>query len=207
MKLRKIVVLSALIATSSYVFAGGFDGPFAQVGVTVAKSETKISGTGTILDGSESENSTVGNLSAGYSKSFGAFNLAGSAYYLIGTLDAGKRTFTAGGDSATIKAKGTNTWGLNIAPGWNVTQEMLVYVTLGYSSTKGKAELDYNIGGTVGSERESTNYTGYSYGLGAKYKFTSNLYGVAEVAQVNYNRKDGIEPSSTSGTIGIGFKF
>lgn len=207
MKLRNLVATTVFITASSVAFAGGFDGLFVQAGIGAANSETKISGTGTILDGSESQTSMIGSIGAGYSQSFGNFNLAANAYYILGDQDAGERNFSNGTDSVSLKAKGSNTWGVTIEPGWNLAQNALVYAKLGYTETTAKLAANYTIGGTSGSEQGSEKFRGYVYGIGAKYKFTQNLYGVAEVLRAEYNDKDGVEPTSSAGTLGIGYKF
>lgn len=207
MKLKNLIVIGTLSAVSSFAAAGGFDGPFVQAGIGVANSETKISGTGTVLDDSYSQTSLIGSISAGYSQSFGNFNLAASAYYIIGDQNAGEATFTNGAESITLKSKGTNTWGIAIEPGWNLAENALVYAKLGYTETKGEATAIFNTTDFSGTEQASQKYRGYLYGVGAKYKFTPNIYGVVEVIRSEYNDKDGIEPSAVAGTIGIGYKF
>ncbi|MBK5914182.1 outer membrane protein [Rhodocyclus purpureus] len=208
MKFKKLAMLAALSAASSFAVAApaAFDGPFVQAGVGFANSQSDYSETwnGNSLSTKLNDTSFVGQVAGGWSQSFGQWNLAASAYYTIGDQKAGKVTFN--GDSAEFKLK--DTWGVSIDPGYYINPQTLAYLKLGYVATKGELSA-------TGAGSDSETFNGYTYGVGLKYAFTPNLYGVAEIQQANFESKsatDGadrvsLKPNSLTGIIGVGYKF
>ncbi|SCK24257.1 outer membrane protein [Vogesella sp. LIG4] len=199
--MKKVFALAAFAVLSSGAFAGGFDGVYAEAAIGYAHSKTDVDGT------APSQNSTVGKLTAGYSQAFNQFNLAGNAYFIIGDQKAGSVSGSDGTFTGTVDSKGTDTWGLSIEPGINLNDNALVYAKLGYAQTTGKIEVNGTYNGAPVSGSASTTFHGFSYGVGAKYKFSSNLYGVVEIQQIDYRSKDGVKPSTFMSNIGIGYKF
>ncbi|WP_199052538.1 outer membrane protein [Aquitalea sp. ASV15] len=199
--MKKIVLFAALLGAASTSSAGGFDGLFAEAKLGYAHSKTDFDGI------SPSDNSTVGEISLGYSKAFGEYNLAGTAYVILGDQKAGSISGTDGSVSGTVNAKGTNTWGIAVEPGFNVNDNTLVYAKLGYTQTTGELDVNATVNGTAVRGSTSTTFNGVTFGAGAKYKFATNLYGVVEVQQTNYSSKDGVKPSTFMTSVGIGYKF
>lgn len=199
--MKKAVIFAALFGAASSVFAGGFDGLFSEANIGYAHSKTEIYGY------SPSENSTVGQISLGYSKAFGDFNLAGKAYVILGDQKAGSISGTIDSYNGTASAKGTNTWGISVEPGVNINDNALIYATLGYTQTTGEVDLNGTSGSSSVSLNTSTTFKGVTFGAGAKYKFTPNVYGIFEVKQTNYSSKDGFKPSTFMTSVGIGYKF
>ena len=191
MKFKKLAMLAALSAASSFAVAApaAFDGPFVQAGIGYANAEVEQTPGGTTDD-----DNFIGQIAGGWSQSFGQWNLAGSAYYVIGDQEAGRIN--------NVDFKGQDTWGISIDPGYYFTPKTLGYVKLGYIQTTGKAS-----GGISGDE----TFNGYAYGLGLKYAYTPNLYGVVEVQQAEFEDKTigGVkfEPNGFTAIVGVGYKF
>lgn len=198
MKFKKLAMLAALSAASSFTVAApaAFDGPFVQAGIGYANAEFEVSQGGTTVK--TDDDNFIGQIAGGWSQSFGQWNLAGSAYYVIGDQEAGKAT--DGINTIDLKAK--NTWGISIDPGYYFTPKTLGYVKLGYAQTTGKASGDAS-----GDE----TFNGFAYGLGVKYAFSPNLYGVAEIQQTDFQDKTvsgyKFEPNTFTAIVGVGYKF
>lgn len=205
MKFSKLLVVAAITTSSTVTFAGGFDGPFVQGALGWANSETELVDDGNLK---WDDNNFVGKIAGGYSKSFGGFNLAGSIFYIIGDQDAGTINIDDSIGTATLTAKGSNTWGLTVEPGWNISESTLIYGKLSYVRTTGK--LDYtaqDIGNPPESGTVKETYKGFGFGAGVKQKFTPNIYAFGEIEQINFSSKDGIKPNSLGVFVGVGYKF
>lgn len=210
MDITKLMFAIALSATSSAALGGGFDGPFAQVGIGFANAQSQLHFP-EWLDVKVNDTSFVGEVAGGYSQSFGTFNLAASAYYTIGDQKAG--SFTDAGFNSTVQLKLKNTWGINIEPGFYAGESTLVYASLGYAETNGNY-VEYDSKGTFPWEQ---TFHGFSFGAGVKYRLTPNIYAVAELRQTNYQSKNvtfgGVypeapfKPNSLNGIVGVGYKF
>lgn len=200
--LKKTVLAVAVSAIASSAFAGGFDGPFVQASLGWAKSETKVE------DLKWNDSTLVGKLAAGYGHSFGAFNLSANVFYIIGDLKSGDKTFVANnGGAGKITAKGTNTYGVSVEPGWNVSDSTLAYAKFSYVHTKGKISEVNTSGGITTSDSMSQDFNGFGYGIGVKHKFSQNLYGLAEIEQIDFESKNDFKPNTLGAYIGIGYKF
>ncbi|MEA5097505.1 MAG: outer membrane beta-barrel protein [Burkholderiaceae bacterium] len=207
MNYKKLAFVAMLSAASSTVIAGGFDGPFVQAGIGLAHTRMEMSnsnGTSNAI----SDDSLVGQLSGGYSKSFGQFNLAGSVFYDIGKQKAGSQNMgTAGQLNSELK----NTWGVSIEPGWNINPTTLAYAKFSYVDTDMKRSGSAN-GVRVGSTH---SLSGFGYGLGIKHLFTKNWYGYAEIQKVDFDDVDSsmrhgsvsTEPKQITGFVGAGYRF
>ena len=210
MKPGKIALIVTLSMATSTALAGGFDGPFAQFGVGFADAQSKINFPGW-MNLKASDKSFIGEMSAGYSQSFGRFNLAAGAYYTLGNQKAGSHM--DGDFKTSVHMKLRNTWGLSIEPGFNLSESTLIYASLGYSGTKAHF-IEYDTKGIFPWEKD---LKGFSLGAGVKHKFTPNLYGVATIRQTHFKSGtidfSGIypqapfKPSVLSGIIGIGYRF
>lgn len=214
MKFKKTTIALCLGIASSLAMAGGFDGPFLQVGVGFAKAQTQATShwPDTNIDATLTENNFVGQIGGGYAKSWGQFFLAASAYYLIGDQKAGRANLSSTQyGTNTYEFKNTNTWGISIDPGINLNDATTAYLKLGYGRTAGKGTEIFQ---TV-TYNYDKSYGGFSYGAGVKYRLTPNLYGMAEIQQTNYDRSnftfpDGdisFKPASLIGTVGLGYRF
>ncbi|MEA5097574.1 MAG: outer membrane beta-barrel protein, partial [Burkholderiaceae bacterium] len=186
MDIRKIALVTVITVMSSVSIAAGFDGPFVQAGVGFAESATDVHFTNWFT-AKPSDNSFAGQISAGYSKSFGRFNLAGNVYYVLGHQKAGT-TIQAWEPSQvdTVNMKLQNARGVSIEPGLNINEASLVYVKLGYS----QAEGTWTFTRPNDSYSATPTFHGFSFGAGAKHKFSNHLYGFAEVQKTSFKRKN-----------------
>ncbi|WP_439114096.1 outer membrane protein [Hydrogenophaga sp.] len=220
MKLKHLAV-PALIALSSSAFAGGFDGPSLQAGISLSVAQTSLKDYSP--DGKVSDNAAVGNLSLNYSKSFGKFNLGGGVFSMLGTQNSGSLQSFAEDDPVN-QVGGTgglwsdrfdlkNVWGISVEPGLNLNESTLVYAKFSYVRAKGTNVYNYpQDADQLGSA--SRNHSGMGVGAGVKFKLSDNLYGMVEVEQVNFNTKsyytdatETYKPRLVKGTIGIGYRF
>jgi hypothetical protein len=107
--------------------------------------------------------------------------------------------FQATLDGENLSAKQKNRYGVYVAPGTAINKDTLLYGRLGYNRLKGEITL----GGDTGSE----TYNGVSYGLGVKVMISKDAFVKVEANRLTFSSKDGLEPSATVGTIGVGIKF
>lgn len=207
----KSVVFATVAALPMIAQAGpvpAFGGPFVELAGGYARSETSFANNGFGVDRHQSN--PVGRIFAGYNQPFhyGDFNVAAGMYYIVGHQKAGKLSESDDFDSGEVTAKATGTWGVLIAPGISFDDDWYGYLIAGYSQTRGRlsANIQYYDGTSASASREVV-FHGYTYGIGAKYKFTEHWYGTAEAMQTSYYRKDGFKPKLLLGTVGIGYQF
>ena len=206
MKMKKIAIAAALGAASSFAMAGGFDGPFVQLGIGGSNTYNKVTnatpgnsnGSGS-LNGTQSGGSFNGLVAAGYSQDFGAinsslkgFNLAANIFYVIGNQKAGSNSSSYVTDknrdanlSGTYKLE--NTWGISVEPGWNFTESTLGYVKLAWVNSQGKSNMYYSDSRpSTDSATGSKNINGFGYGLGVKHLVTKNIFVGVDLMGVTY---------------------
>ncbi len=193
------------LAASASLAAGTFDGPFAHFGSNLANSQEELSnlvGPGATTFSAKAK--WMGQIGAGFSHAFGLFNLAASAYYVLGDQDAMEAIFGAPYAANAVNAKLKNTRGISIEPGVYLDPSTLIYLKLGYMSTT--RTLYTSLSGS----RDDSFY-GRIVGLGARYAFTPVIYGIAEAQQGQLRALtiDGVETRPNSQTIflGMGYKF
>lgn len=200
--MKKVALLTALCAAANYSVAAGFDGPFVEVSAAYADTKTELAKVASL-----SESNVVGKLAAGFSKSYGQFNLAGSIFVLIGEQKAGSVSGSAGSVVGTAEMSTKNTVGFSIEPGFNVSEDALAYVKLGYAQTTGKAKVAATVGSTAIDANESSSFSGFMYGAGGKIQIQKNMYATFEVHKMDYKAKNDFKPSTLVTSLGIGFKF
>lgn len=238
--MKKLILSAAIAAISGAALAGGaFDGPYVQLGIGGVGTENKVSyqdSTATILNlvGVNTTQNTnggsfVGRIDAGWSQSYEKFNLGAGLFYIIGNQDAGSNSFsktgTSGSDTATLSGsqsfKLENSWGINLEPGYYITEKTLGYLKFSWFNSTVNANSNigatYTIGGQSGSigAGTTTNNTvnGAGFGIGAKQMFTKNIYGYAEYQYVQYgsttdnNAGASYKPNQNYGMVGLGYKF
>ena len=217
MNITKLALVTAIATISSAANSGGFDGPFVQAGVGFSNAKSEVHFTNWFNTKTRDDNLN-GQIAGGYSRSFGQFNLAVSAHYIIGDQKAGKTTqqFDPSEiDNVNMKLK--RQWGISIEPGFNFSESTLGYLKFGYSQAKGTWLFERPK--FQDSHSGSPRFDGFSFGVGAKHKFTQNFYGFAEIQKTSFRRKDvsmtidgnsytdSFKPESLTGFIGVGYKF
>lgn len=191
------LALLALCAPPA-AFAGGLDGPYVQGLLGVNRGSLHDN-----LDGSKSGLRAVGQISAGSTRTYGEselFNLGVGFFYT-----AGRQSF-ASADSAGASARYTvkDAMGLTFEPGLNLGTNALLYTKLGYV----KATVDARRSDAAGASTSAGNgYDGIIYGLGAKVRLSETVYGVAEIQQYAFNKKEDVKPASLGAYVGVGYRF
>jgi opacity protein-like surface antigen len=111
--------------------------------------------------------------------------------------------------AGTYKKK--NSYNFFISPGMALGNDSVAYAKVGYAGSK------------IAADPDSTNFKGYSLGLGYKKNISGSLYGFGEINYVSYGNKTTASqgtilnlPASSTTTskanttnilIGIGYRF
>ena len=226
MKIKLLVAAAATIMTGTAIGQSAFEGAYGQLGIgyeTVSPSlstSLRVGGVGIPAGISASNsNSFAGTATVGYNfvinKDFllgiGAeySPIAGNSQNVNLSISGLKANNPAG----TYKKK--NSYNFFVSPGMVVGNDGLAYAKIGYT---GAAQTEESSDGT-----STTNYTGYSLGLGYKQIIKGGLYGFGEVNYASYGNKTSTQsgaiagiPASASITssanvmnvlVGIGYKF
>lgn len=229
--MKKLIVATAISAIScSVLAAGAFDGPFVQLGIGGAATESSNSYAtkgvyntvlGNVPSGSTNSGSFLGQILGGYSQSVDQFNLAANIFYMIGNQDAGSQTYNTSYLTVPVSVSNSvkleNTWGISLEPGYYVTDKTLGYLKFSWFNSTLKSSPSVSALGVTDSGSYSSNVNGAGFGIGGKQMFTNNLYGFLEYQYVTYgstsfNTSDGgvsisAKPSQNYGMVGIGYKF
>ncbi|MBK0391597.1 porin family protein [Ramlibacter algicola] len=117
------------------------------------------------------------------------------------------QTFTesAGGTTATgtVNLKVQNAYGVYLKPKADLGAVEL-FGRLGYTHARVKGSEVITVNGALFSSDSATDSDGgFSYGLGANWKFTPNAY--VGVDYMHYYKKDGVKAEGF--TVGVGFRF
>ena len=206
MSFKSSILPIALVVVSTSVMASGFDGPFIQGGMGLSTTQPKSRGfLNPGFNNDESSTRFAGSIAAGYSRSYDQFNLAGGIYHMFGNQKTGSFNRVPGGDNLDFKGSGVR--GFTIEPGYNLSQNTLVYGKFGFAQMKGRTE-----GGDLSGQGIRRTHVGYGYGAGLRIRLNHNLYGMAEIMQTDFNRKDytqgiNVRPSTFTGIMGVGYSF
>lgn len=197
MKKLFFAVLCAFTCSYAFAQASNFQGFTIGVNGSSVGSSTTISGGGDSIDMGQQTFIPSGEIGYTYGVGDAAISLTGT-YDFVDTK-AGQVTV----GSTSVKLVGKNHYSFNLKPAYAVTPSTLLYATVGYNSIKG----EFTGGGVSGS----TNFSGVGYGIGVVQLMSKNVFLKAELQQISYGSKtvDGAtyQPSSTIGTLGIGYKF
>lgn len=205
-----------LLAVASAATAGTFDGPFVQAGVGFAAAQTDAQSHWTLppnIDAQVSQTRFIGQLAVGYSRAFGRYNLAASAFGNVGDQSSGRVSLDdgiAGANTYTFEQK--NSWGIGIEPGIHLSPSTLAYLKLGYARTTGRTLEVFR--GTPW--RYDAKYEGWMLGVGFKHRLSEHLYGFGELVRTDYRsarftETDGssfrVKPAALTGIVGVGYRF
>lgn len=220
MNFKKIAVIAALGAASSVAFAAdhtGFSiGAEMQFKSTGGDLSYKDSGSGGYSSGSlGGENNVIGAINASYGIAVAPkVILQVGATYDLNKTDIYKDKYSDSTSSGSTKVDEKDHYSVYIAPGFLVAPSTLVYGKLAYHSMKASLNAYDSLDGTL---KGNKTFTGYGYGAGIRTSFTSNIYAYAEVQRVQYESKTiasagttlkvSAEPTSTIGSIGVGYNF
>ncbi|MBK1685997.1 porin family protein [Rubrivivax gelatinosus] len=118
-------------------------------------------------------------------------NVALEAMFALGTSDDSVR---AGSD--TVKLKLEHSYGFYVKPKVDVSEGLELFARVGFAESKLKATL-------VGEFSNSDSDNDVSFGVGMKYAFSKNMYGVVDY--MRYYNKDDVKVDGF--TFGLGYKF
>lgn len=180
----------ALCALSANSFAEGapFTGPsvgasFAYQGSTIAIDT---------LDGI-GQNSTGVILNASY-----GIAVSDVSVFLVG-FDYNLSDIKSGELTSLVSFKLDKAYSISVAPGYLINSHSLAYVKLSYEAADATADTD------------SRSFKGTGIGFGLRSELNKTTYLNAEIKQVKFDSKiiEGItaKPTTTIGTIGIGYNF
>jgi opacity protein-like surface antigen len=195
----------AFISTVSMAQTSAFSG--AAVGASV-----NLSGASFKYTEADNDYGTNGdqNIGLALSASYG-LDVSSEILVLLGVdLDFIEKKFWRTDDSKNY-ANTKNSMSLFAAPGMLINENTLVYGKLSLETTKvniGTQTTSNNVT-TTRSKEESVN--GVGFGLGVLNKINKNLFLQTEIKRVNYNSlnyfNDKVEASTTSGNVGLLYKF
>jgi opacity protein-like surface antigen len=201
--MKKICIAAALAGTlcSPLVFAQAqrFEGFALGLNVNSSNASTDFTANSQTFKPTETSSNFAVQLGYGFLPS-DKFVLGVGATFSGSELKAGSAT--TGGITYELKQK--DLYSVYVEPGFMIGESTIGYGKLAYVGMRGESRLSTGL--TVADD-----YVGAGYGLGLRTVFGNNVYLQAEVMQNNYNERSGrglvVKPSSTMGTIGIGYKF
>lgn len=192
MKLLAYVVFSVTCLVSSQIFAQAKDFEGLTVDLSAVSSNATAKG-----DGKYKGNTVLPTLGLGYAKAISEQETIG----VTATYDLDKTK--SGTVSPGYNIQGKNHYSVNLQPGYAISKELLVYGTLGVH----QMTISVTGSNTLGSK----TFTGYGYGLGARFAVSKELYLKVEAQQVDFQKEryagSDVKATSTLATVGIGYKF
>jgi outer membrane immunogenic protein len=217
--MKKLLIAAAaagLVGTANAQSA--FEGFFGQIGIGYESIDPKFSN-GTITGASatgqaytisgSSSNSFTGNVAVGsYFSITKEFLLGIGAEYSPIAGSSANATFSipAYSYSEVFSYKKKNSYNIFLSPAYAIDKTKLAYAKVGYT---GLSTETTNPDGT----KDTTNYSGYSLGLGYKQIIDGGLYGFAEANYASYGSKPladlsgSTKPTSMNFLVGVGYKF
>ncbi len=226
--MKKKILVAALFSaiTSGAIAQSKFDGFYGQIGVgyesiqpSFSNSNITISGVGSAPIGSSISNSNgfTGVVTAGFMKTVTKDFLLGigAEYSPIAGQKANYSASIGGVSLGNGEYNKQNSYNIFITPATPVGQDGLLYGKVGYTGA--------SIKDSFAGSSTTTNYTGYSLGLGYKQIIQGGLYAFAEGNYMSYGSKTSTASSQYAGytitatntssanaynlLIGIGYKF
>jgi opacity protein-like surface antigen len=140
------------------------------------------------------------------------------ATYDLGDTEGATWSFNYPGYSQSSTFEESDHYSIYVAPGYRVTPKTLVYGKIAYHGMKGEESWSDSDGnsGTYFSE----DFSGWGFGAGVSTMLTNNFFLYVEAQHVMYDEEtiysngdpvytytESVEPSSTIGSIGIGWNF
>lgn len=196
-------VAASCFAPQAFAQANDFAGFSVAANVNTATAATKISGNGQSGQSfSLGESSANASLQAAYGLTFSSnFVLGFGGTVALGDLKAGSLNY---GQGSAFAIKATDMYSVYIEPGYPVSNSTLVYAKLAYLTMKGEFS-------SPNSSNMSQDFDGIGYSVGIRAKLSKNIFLQAEFAQSDYNEVTKLgaayKPSTTTGTVGLGYQF
>lgn len=226
MKKKLLVATIASLIGGTAMAQSAFEGFYGQVGVGYENASPKLSNQSITIPSiqaapfnysstSNNANSMVGVFTLGYNKNItNEFVMGVGAEYEPFAGSSGSYTITnptLGTGTGYYQKK--SSYNIFISPGYSIDKEKLLYAKVGFTGAQ-----------ALSDGVDTTNYTGYSLGLGYKQIISGGLYGFAEGNYASYGNKttnsSGLTESGNAYTstatssfnvynlvVGIGYKF
>lgn len=226
--MKKNLLLAALlsVAATGAMAQSAFDGAFGQVGIGYSSTSPGGGSGNQVMGGTTYSRSTTfsstsdftGTVTVGYMGTVSNNFLLGigAEYSPIAGSNTNATTSGGGLTTATSQYKVENSYNIFLSPAVAIDKDKLLYGKVGYTGASAKASFP-------GSSNPTTNYTGYSLGLGYKQIIKGGLYGFAEGNYFSYGNQTSTSTGTVSGTAytstttsnansfnllaGIGYKF
>lgn len=223
---KKLLVASLLaLAGTSAMAQSAFSGAYGQVGIGYESVTPKLTNQSITFpslqaapynwsSSSNNANSMVGVFTLGYNHSLtNEFLLGIGAEYE--PFAGSKGTYTM--NNATLGTSDgyyqkLNSYNIFVSPGYAIAKDKLAYAKVGFTGASVKTD-----------GMKTTNYTGYSLGLGYKQIIQGGLYGFAEGNYMSYGNQTETSSGTTDGraftasgtssanvynfVVGLGYKF
>lgn len=200
--MKKALIASALVgalaAPQAFAHVGNFAGFSVGVNLDFASSSAEIHTGG--LSAKVGDTSQNVSLQAAYGFDLGDHAVLGLGLtYSLGYLKSGSLPIAG----TNVEWRNNDMFSAYFEPGYALNNATLLYAKIAYVGAKGERVSTSPIG--------SQNYYGVGYGAGARALLSKRLYLQVEFMQSEYAERpiDGIpyRPTSTTGSLGIGFKF
>lgn len=199
----KKILVAMVLATSfalppAFAQAEHFSGWSVGANLNFVSSSTKfVDGSATANMGDTSANTS---LQAAYVKVLGSHGVLGfGATYGLGDLNAG--SLDVGGTHVSFKTR--NLYFVYIEPGYALSDATLIYAKIAKVSLVGEE--------SYGGVTASKTFGGTGLGLGIRLALDKNLHVQVEFLQAEYNMKNpsarAYQPSASTGSIGLGYRF
>ena len=224
MKKKLLVAALFAVAGTSAMAQSKFEGAYGQVGIGYENVAPSLS-TSLIIGGAgypagistSNSNSFAGTATLGYTFAVtNDFLLGiGGEYSPIAGNSQNVNYSVAGVNIPLGTYKKKNSYNFFISPGLTVGTDGLAYAKIGFTG----AQIETSGSGST----DTTNYTGYSLGLGYKQIISGGLYGFGEVNYASYGNQTSSQTGTISGhpasisitssanatnlLVGIGYKF
>lgn len=220
-KILHLLLIAGALGSISAHAQSKFEGAYGQIGIgyeSVAPStSTSVTyggvGIPTNLNLSNS-NSFAGTVTLGYAAAINKDFLLGigAEYSPIAGQSQNMTVSLLGTTASAGSYQKKNSYNVFISPGMAVGSDGLAYAKVGYTG----ASISIDTG-------ETTNYTGYSLGLGYKQFFSGNWYGFGELNYASYGNQTSTQSAVVAGRtlttsitssanvtnllVGVGYKF
>lgn len=197
--------------------SNNFEGPYVGLFADLKSTTVKVAGTAGInsasLDG-VGQQSLNGHIEGGYGWTTGEriITTVGATYDLRSTTLFNLNFSSTQGTVGAATVKQTDAYSLFIAPGYETSENTLVYAKLAYHHSN----VESLAAGTNsnGNKTQINNFgvSGFGYGLGIKTMLTKQLWFSVEAIRVDYNKISIVSGSNgttgtTIGSMGLGYKF
>lgn len=219
--MKKNLLIASLLA-----FAGtgamaqsAFQGFYGQVGVGYESVDPGFS-SGTVTSGtaggrgynvsSSNGNSFTGNIGIGaYFPVTSSFLLGLGADYSPFAGSSTNYTFSipSASYSETGSWKKKDSYTIFISPAYAIDKNKLAYAKVGYAGASTQLTA-------ADGTKDTTNFSGYSLGLGYKQIISGSIYAFGEVNYAAYGSKNlgsdvsgSVKPTSMNALVGVGYKF